>query len=140
MNINEAYPSKYLKAADLPDEGSQVATIESVSVEEIGRDKESKLVVSFSDIDKGLICNKTNARTIARALGSEECDDWVGRRIALYRTEVEFGGDMYDAIRVKPARTAADFIKPKAVGAAAAKKKAAPPPDEPPGDEDEIPF
>jgi hypothetical protein len=139
MNINEAYPSKYLKAADLPDEGSEVATIESVAVNEIGRDKESKIVVSFTELDKALICNKTNARTIARALGSEECDDWVGRRIALYRTEVEFGGDMYDAIRVKSVKAQAGFTKPKPVGAAAAHKKAAPPPDGPP-DDDEIPF
>ncbi len=103
MNINEAFPSKYLKAGDLPDEGSQSFTIEKVSFEEIGlgRDKEKKPVIYFDEIHKGLVLNKTNARTIAKALDSEEFNQWTGKVVSLYRAEVEFQGEMVEAIRVK---------------------------------------
>jgi hypothetical protein len=70
MNLNDAYPSKYLKASDLPEEGSMAVTIEAIRLGEIGRDKETKPVLYFEETGTGLICNKTNARTIARLLGS----------------------------------------------------------------------
>ncbi len=101
MNINDAFPSKYLKAGDLPEEGSQQFTIEAVRMEDIGKEKESKPVIYFAGDSKGLVCNKTNARTIAKALGSEDFDDWIGKSIHLWRAEVEFQGEMVEAIRVK---------------------------------------
>lgn len=101
MNINDAFPSKYLKAGDLPEEGSQRFTIEKIEIEEIGKDKDKKPVIFFDEIHKGLVCNKTNARTIAKVLGSEDFEDWTGKQISLYRAEVEFQGEMVEAIRVK---------------------------------------
>jgi len=47
-----------------------------------------------------MVCNKTNARTIARVLGSEEFDEWIGKQISLYRCE-SISRDMVDSIRVK---------------------------------------
>jgi len=101
MNINDAFPSKYLKAADLPEDGAQQFTIEGVRMEEIGMDKDRKPVIYFEDDHKGLVCNKTNANTIAKVLGSQEFEDWIGKQISLYRCEVQFQGDMVEAIRVK---------------------------------------
>jgi hypothetical protein len=101
MNINDAFPSKYLKATDLPEEGSQVVTIEKIALEEVGLDKETKPVIYFEEFSRALVCNKTNARTIARALGSEDFDDWIGQKISLYRADVQFQGEMVEAIRVK---------------------------------------
>ena len=131
MNINDAYPSKYLKASDLPIDGSLAVTIEKIALEDLGRDKETKPVIYFVELERGMICNKTNARTIARILASEEFDDWISRRIGLYRTEVEFGGDMYEAIRVKGVKTPA---KPAAPAAAAKRQPVLEP------DEGDIPF
>jgi hypothetical protein len=110
MNINDAFPSKYLKASDLPDEGSQAFTIERIEIEEIGRNKERKPVIYFVEIHKGLVCNKTNARTIAKLLGSEDSDEWTGKSISLFRAEVEFGGEMVESIRVRP-----KAVKPRSV-------------------------
>jgi len=44
---------------------------------------------------------KANCNTIAKITGSREFDDWTGKTIHLYRTEVEFGGEMVESIRVK---------------------------------------
>lgn len=101
MKLSDAYPGKYLKSGDLPEEGNQTAVIENVKVEEIGANKEEKPVVHFSNLDKGMVLNKTNWKTIARALGSEDTDDWIGKTISLYRAEVEFQGEMVEAIRVR---------------------------------------
>jgi len=101
MNIDDAFPSKYLKASDLPEEGVQPATIEKIAIEEIGREKQRKPVIYFEDLDKAFVCNKTNANTIAKITGSRNLEDWTGKTIHLYRAEVEFGGEMVESIRVK---------------------------------------
>lgn len=101
MNINDAFPSKYLKAGDLPEDTAQVVTIEKVQIEEIGREKQRKPVIHFEELDKAFVCNKTNAKSIARITGTEEFEEWTGTKVALYRAEVEFQGDIVESIRVK---------------------------------------
>ncbi len=58
-------------------------------------------MIHFDDLDKGFVCNKTNANTIAKITGSRNFEDWSGTVIHLYRAEVEFGGEMVESIRVK---------------------------------------
>lgn len=100
MNIDAAFPSKYMKASDLPDETAVPFVIDEVRMEEIGREKQVKPVIYFKEQDKGFVANKTNCNTIAKALGSRDTDDWVGQTIKLYSTEVQFGDEMVESIRV----------------------------------------
>lgn len=105
MNVNDAFPSKHLKASDL--KGAIVSvTISHVEIEEIGQKKDRKPVMYFSGKDKGLVLNKTNSKRIAELLGSPETDDWTGQRVALYPSETEFQGDTVECIRVKAATAA----------------------------------
>jgi hypothetical protein len=99
-NIDDAFPSKYMKASDLPEEGTVTFTIEKIEIEEIGREKEHKPVIYFEEGDKAMVANKTNCNTIAKVTGSRTFDDWVGKRINLYRAEVDFQGEMVESIRV----------------------------------------
>jgi hypothetical protein len=140
MNLNDAFPSKFLKASDL--HGAEpIVTIDKVLFEPVGRSREMKPVVYFVGKEKGLILNVTNGRKITDLCGSEETDDWTGKKIKLYSTETEFAGETVDCIRIK----AAAVVKPaKANGKAA---KPAPPPVVEPEtddfndvDESEIPF
>ncbi len=106
MNINQAYPSRYIAAEDLQGR-SVTVTIQSVSLEELGQghDKDTKLVLTFAGKAKALVCNKTNAKTIEKLYGPET-DHWVGKPIIIAPREVEFQGNMVWAIRVslqKPA-------------------------------------
>lgn len=102
-NINDAFPSNYLKASDL--KGSNVAvTIDHVAFEPVGRTKEMKAVVYFKGKEKGLILNKTNATKITQISGSSLTEDWDGVRMTLYPTETEFAGEMTECIRIKPAQ------------------------------------
>lgn len=106
MNLDDAFPSKYMKASDLPEEGATTFTIEKVEMQEIGKEKQHKPVITFEEMDKAFVCNKTNANSIAKVTGSRDTDDWIGKPIKLFRTEVEFGGEMVESIRVsiKPAK------------------------------------
>ena len=99
MNINDAYPSKYLKAADLQGR-SVVVTIERVDIDKM-TDGKTKPVVYFHHKEKGLVLNKTNSKKIAATYG-DDTDYWSGGKIELYPCEVEFQGDTVDAIRVRP--------------------------------------
>ncbi len=100
MNTDKMFPSKYLKAGELPEEGTLPVTIEKITIEEIGPNKDKKPVIHFEELDKALVCNKTNANTIAKLTSSKETDDWIGVKINLYRAEVEFQGEMIEAIRI----------------------------------------
>lgn len=111
-NINEAFPSNYLKASDLGG-ASPIVTIDRVEFEPVGREKEMKAVVYFEGKDKGMVLNKTNAKNISGLVGSFETDDWVGFRIRLYATNVEFQGETVEAIRVKAAPANGNVARPQ---------------------------
>ncbi len=101
MRISEAYPSKYLKAADLAGQDRTV-TIRACVQEELGQgsEMEVKPVLYFDGGQKGLVLNKTNAQAIAEDYG-DDTETWVGREIVLLVREVDFKGKLTPAIRVR---------------------------------------
>ena len=104
MNINDAFPSAYLRASDLG--GSPVrVTISKVIFENVGDDR--KAVVYFEGKDKGLILNKTNANKLIVVTASAQTEEWAGKTILLYPTTTEFKGDEVPCIRVREAPPAA---------------------------------
>ena len=115
MNIGNAFPGSYLKAADLQGRNITIS-IHSVTMEEVGGD--IKPILFFADAngakkDRGLVLNKTNSNIIAEMYGWET-DEWGGRPIVLYPARVEFSGRIVDAIRVKlESGTAAPAPKPR---------------------------
>lgn len=137
-NINDVFPSKYLKTSDLG--GIEpVVTIERVEWEPVGRDREMKAVVYFAGKKKAIVLNKTMANKLTEITGSAMTEEWAGHKVKLFAAEATFGGDTYDVVRIKAAPKAAKVngkAKPAIV---------APPPVELPDDfnevnEDEIPF
>src|SRR5215469_6127142 len=92
--------SRFLKAQDLTAE--KKFRIKSVTEEEvgIGKDKERKLVVWFTNDDRGLVLNRVNNRTIRGAFG-DACDGWTSKVIAIFPTTAEFRGEMKPALRVR---------------------------------------
>ena len=114
MNINDAFPSNYLKASDLG-EAQPVVTIDRVEVEPVGRGKEMKPVIYFAGKQKGMVLNKTNSKKIADIAGSPDTDDWHGIQIKLFATEVDFQGETVEAIRIKSPLVAKAKPKPAPV-------------------------
>lgn len=95
MNINEAFPTKYVRAADLQNQ-RHTLTIANVVMEE-GIDKP---IVYFQGRQKGMACNKTNAMMIAQLYGADT-NRWIGQQVELYIAQVLFEGKFVPAIRVQ---------------------------------------
>ncbi len=106
MKISEEFPSKYLKAADL--QGREIKVIMSnVEKEKIGDDL--KPVLYFKGKERGVVLNKTNARTITDAYG-DDTEDWYDQEIILFSLMIDFQGKVGPAIRMR-APTARDRKK-----------------------------
>jgi hypothetical protein len=98
MRINEAFPSRFIKAGDLAD-GVLRARIKKVAWEMVGTDE--RPVMTFVGQSKSMPLNKTNFRTIADAYG-DESDDWTGKEIDVYSTRVsDPTGRLVDGLRVR---------------------------------------
>ena len=105
MKLSQAFPSNYLKVTDLQNRRIAV-TMDHVEFEEVGSDKEEKLVVYFEGKEKGLVLNKTNATMIEEITGTDETDEWPGTKIVLKPAWVDFQGKRVPAIRVDSPRMA----------------------------------
>lgn len=109
MNINDSFPSNYIKHSDLQG-GIVKVTMSHVTIEELGSgdDKNTKPILFFEGRSKGLALNKTNSHVIADAYGTET-DGWAGQVLELYPDKTQYKGDVVDCIRVrKPLEHAPD--------------------------------
>lgn len=132
--------SKYLKAADLDHE--KKFRIKAVTEETAGqdRDKEQKLVVWFTNDERGLILNRINNRTLRGAFG-DDVAGWTNKIIVVFPTTVDFRGKMTPALRVRipPPKQAAAASPPRPAAPAGNGAAAAPPPAAPSVDPDLAP-
>lgn len=97
MNINQAFPSDYLKAADLGGRAHKLLMGQLTS-EKIGNDQ--RPVLHFQNAGKGLVLNRTNANTIVSMYG-EETDNWFGQSITIFPDQTDYQGRRVDCIRIK---------------------------------------
>jgi len=102
--IDMVKTSRYLKKADLF-ETPMTVTMHSVIEQNVARRHEPeklKHVIYFHETSKALVLGMTNAELIAEAIGSEDLDEWTGKRITLfYDPDVDFDGTRVGGIRVK---------------------------------------
>lgn len=96
-NINDEFPSKYLKASDLKGRNVLIK-MSHTAREQVGDD--SKLILYFQGSEKGMVLNKTNANNIAMLYG-DETDDWATKEIVLFEAMVDFQGKTVAAIRCR---------------------------------------
>lgn len=123
--------SKFLKQVDVG--RGAMGTVDKcvqMNVAKEGADPELKWCLTFREIDKPLVLNSTNIQLCEKIFGSDDTDDWHGKRIVLYTDpNVSFQGKLVGGIRVR-----------------APKANAVPPPPPPPPvasgdfDESDIPF
>ena len=101
--VKDMITSKFLKKEDVG-EGT-IVTISGVSKENVakeGADEEYKWCLHFLNLDKPLVLNSTNLQLIEKFLGSDDSDDWEGKKIILYDDPaVSFGGKITGGIRVR---------------------------------------
>jgi phage-related baseplate assembly protein len=118
MKLDEMFPRRYATGDDL--QGKAVTlTITKITREKMhpqaNAPEVEKWVLYFKEARKGVVLNRTMAYQIAEFLGSEETDDWLGKRITLYPQPMTVAGRKVVAIRARAAQSAAaagDVIPP----------------------------
>lgn len=101
--IGEMIESKYLKQSDVSDD--TVVTVQKVGKANIAREgdePEYKWLVRFNEFPKPMVLNSTNIKRLAKACGSDDTDDWIGKQVVLYvDPDIEFGGNVVGGLRIR---------------------------------------
>jgi hypothetical protein len=92
--------SRYLRAEDVRQD--RLLRIKGATEETVGQgaDQEKKLVVWFTNDQRGLVLNRTNNRTIRGAYG-DDTSGWAGQLIVVFQTPADYRGRMVPALRVR---------------------------------------
>ena len=92
--------SRFFKADDL--DGDRKLRIKGVTEELVGAgaEKEKKLVVWFTNDERGLVLNRLNNRTLRGAFGDDTAG-WAGKVIIIFAMMVEMRGKMVPGLRVR---------------------------------------
>jgi hypothetical protein len=101
VKINQAFPSKYIKAGDLAGK-EHTLVIDKVKIEDVGGQgsEEDKPCIYFQGKQKGCVLNRTNAGAISSKYG-DDTDDWTGKPVIVYPDQTMFQGKMVDCIRMR---------------------------------------
>lgn len=94
----------YLGSYSLEDGKDAVFTIKNVRQESVmGADgkKEDCLVCYFAESELPMILNATNAKMIAKVLGTPYIEEWQGHKIQIGIEKVRAFGDVVEALRVR---------------------------------------
>ena len=130
--VNEMFPSRWLRAADVGDTKLKV-TISHVTQEEF-EDFKTKLPVKkwvcwMHGTDKGFVLNATNAAAIGDAYGRSE--DWGSHQFTLLTVEKDVFGELKMCLAVK--------VTPENIAANSSNSNGAPPAQAPPAQQQEAP-
>jgi hypothetical protein len=100
MRSNEAFPSKFLKSADVKAKPI-VATISHMEMELVGQGQEQKQKpVLYLEDEKPMVLNRTNFEALEDAFG--DSDDWPGHKIKIKCECTKFQGKTVDGLRTDP--------------------------------------
>lgn len=101
--ISELRESKFLRKEDVG--AGALVTVsgcEQHNTAKEGAPPEHKWCLTFEEYEKPLVLNSTNAQVCARICGSENTDDWTGKKVVLYNDpNVSYAGKITGGIRVR---------------------------------------
>ena len=113
--INDLAKSKYLKQGDVdPPVLVTISGYKQQNVAKEGEAKDMKYCLFFKELEKPLVLNSTNGQLIAKITGSEDLDEWEGKKVVLYNDpNVGFGGKITGGIRVRAPKAGAKGKEPE---------------------------
>src|SRR5688572_13369009 len=107
--------SKYLKQSDVHED--TLVTVEKVGKANVAREgdePEYKWLIRFTEFKKPMVLNSTNIKRLAKALNSDDTDEWVGKQAVLYvDPDVEFGGNVVGGLRIRAHKSASKMAATK---------------------------
>lgn len=102
MKWRKLFDYRFIAGEDLEDKEVKL-TIKEIRKEEVNTQagKEMKPSIIFKETTKMVVMNKTNAKRLEIELGSNDIDDWIGKKITLYAEKINAFGQETLAVRVK---------------------------------------
>lgn len=122
-NIHQMKERKFLGQQDVPQ--PMLVTVTGCNRHNIAKDdapQELKYCLEYAEFpDKPHVMNWTNLQLCAQVFGSEDTDDWTGKKLVLYvDPNVSYGGKITGGLRVRKPKNQAAVQKPAAKPAAVA--------------------
>jgi hypothetical protein len=100
MRSEEAFPSKFMKSADVKSKPI-TTTISHMEMELIGQGNEQKKKpVLYLEDEKPMVLNRTNFEALEEAFG--DSDEWSGHKIKVRCELTRFQGKSVDGLRIDP--------------------------------------
>src|SRR6516164_3212777 len=95
--------AKYLKKEDIPSPvNTSILWIKEEEVTTPGKGTETRLVLYFDGLKKGLVLNRTNFEKLVELTGTDDCEKWVDIPVQLYvDPDVTYGGKKTGGIRIR---------------------------------------
>ena len=95
--------AKYLKKEDIPSPvDTSILWIKEEEVTTPGKGTDTKVVLYFDGLKKGLVLNATNAETLLEITGTDDYEQWVDLPVQLYvDPDVTYGGKKTGGIRIR---------------------------------------
>ena len=95
--------AKYLKKEDIPSPiNTSILWIKEEEVTAAGKGTETRLVLYFEGLKKGLVLNTANAEALAEITGTDDYEQWSDVPIELYvDPDVKYGGKKIGGIRIR---------------------------------------
>lgn len=103
-DYRKLFNKEYLGHWDLPEDRDAVVTIANVESGELhnpGKKADKKPILTFEGKEKRMVCNATNAKTIAAMYGNH-VEQWIGKKVALFRTTTHGPSGQVECVRVRP--------------------------------------
>ena len=85
-----------MRASDL--KSPTTVTVKAVRVATLKG--ESKPILSFAEVSKELVLNKTNAAALAKKYGDIELSELIGKQLVLVSVATSYQGDQVEGIRI----------------------------------------
>lgn len=106
IRIETTFNNKYLGEWDLPDDGKDmIVKIKDVVIEDLvnqnGGKEQAPVLYFENDVKPMILGAKVNKNNIKAALGTSYMDEWVGKKIQLYREPGTWFGKTGFAIRIR---------------------------------------
>jgi hypothetical protein len=100
---SEMRESKFLKQSDIGAGALMtVAGCNPHNVAKEGAEPETKWCLEFEESEKPLVLNAINIQLCEKIFGSDDTDEWIGRRVVLYvDPTISFQGKVTGGIRVR---------------------------------------
>lgn len=104
MNASK-FVSNYLKGASV--KKPVAVTVSSVEMVEFKKDgeeaKKEALVIYFAELEQALVTNKTILTFLIDQTGTDETDDWIGKKFELYfDPNVFYASKKVGGLRLRP--------------------------------------